>query len=122
MKGILATIVLSLVLLLPLYAQVRDDFSNVSVSGIRKVTKSGASKNRSYVEITLFSGKSFSVGNMYYCLRIGKLQPTPFGIGNGFALQGLIEMADWKKLKNGDPLWLSWGCLQPSAYEKMKPF
>ena len=121
MNRVLATMSLSLLLLSPVYAQVRDNVGDVTVSSIKKLGKSKATNNKSYIEITL-TGGPFYVGNWYYCFRIGKLQPTPTGIVNVYTLRGAIEQADWKKLKDGDPMWVSWGCHEPSYYEARKPF
>ena len=107
-------------------SQLPTDARNVSVSLIRRVKKSAALQNKPAIEIIL-SG-SFYVGNLYYCARIGGLGPViafdtfdtsgPLIVGR---LVVVVSIEDWKKLKTGDPLWLTWGCRQPSEYNSLKP-
>ena len=130
MKTFAAMAIISLLLFSPTYAQIRDS-GNVAVKSIRRVAKARSFNNKPVIEIELVW--SFYTGGLYYCLRSGKLQ----GIPEGGTLEGgepshdpfspptrvfVLTEQDWKRLRNGDPLWLSWGCLPPSGYEAMEPF
>jgi len=114
----------SLLLTISIYPQTPNDTTGVAVASIRRMGKSTAAKNDSLIEITLTRLGSFYVGDAYYCLQIGKLRLAPGNVG-GIANNRLvfaISKDNWRRLKNGDALWLTWGCRQPSAYESMKPF
>ena len=124
MKRNIARLLLSALLTVSVYAQLPNDTAGVSVSRIRKTGKSAAKQNRSAIEITLSSGiGTFYVGGLYYCLQIGKVRASAAGgSSDNRTLIFLVSSDEWKKLKNGDPLWLTWGCRQPAAYESIKPF
>jgi hypothetical protein len=124
MKRNITTVVLGLLLTCSICAQVPNDTAGVTVSRIRKVAKSPESKNKSAIEITLRRSESFYVGNWYYCLQIGKLRAAPGNVGSSgnHTLVFGVSTEDWKALKNGDPLWLTWGCRQSSVFASLKPF
>ena len=117
MKVIVATTVLSLLLASPTYGQMPTDISGTSVKSIRRIAKSRKLLDNPGVEIELFNPKGFYVGAMYWCLRIGKLQGIREGGGSYVRSYDLhrrrifvLSTQEWKKLKTGDPLWLTWGC------------
>ena len=123
MKRTVTTLLLSALLTVSVYAQRPNDSTGASVSRISK-GKSADQQKRSMIEITVSSGMTaFYVGGLYYCLRIGKVTASPAGgSSDNRKLFFLVSSKEWKELKNGDPLWLTWGCRQPEAYESIKPF
>ena len=64
-------------------------------------------------------GVPYYIGGLYFCLRIGGLP----GIREDLPSDGIrfiVPMREWKRLKGGEPMWLTWG--EPAAYEKITPF
>lgn len=122
MKRTVSILLLTALLTVPVQAQ-RPNDTGASVSRISK-GKSADQQKRSVIEITVSSGMSaFYVGGLYYCLRIGRFTASPAGgSSDNRKLFFLVSSKEWKELKNGDPLWLTWGCRQPEAYESIKPF
>jgi hypothetical protein len=126
MRKIAAIAILGLLVTPAVYAQ-GHDLSMLTVSRIRRVTKSKRYPNKPAIEVTLSNLRGFYVGGLYWCLRIGRLPGVPEGGGSDEGARGntrafVLTMQEWKKLRDGDPLWLSWGCRQASAYEGMPPF
>jgi hypothetical protein len=120
----MATLLLTALLTVSVYAQRPNDITGViSVSAVRKA-KSADKQKRSVIEITVSSSMTaFYVGGLYYCLQIGKVTASPAGgSSDNRRLFFLVSSNEWKKLKDGDPLWLTWGCRTPEAYESIKPF
>ena len=118
-----AAVMLSLLLISPGYGQARD-YSDAKVQSMRRVAKSPQSKNKPAVKVVV-EGVRYYIGGLYFCLRIGQLQGIrewclPSGQPAGIVF--FIPLRDWRKLKGGEPMWLSWGCLQSSDYERLKPF
>lgn len=123
MAMLAATIMLPLLLISPAYGQTRD-YSKAEVQSIRRVAESPRARDKPAVEIVV-GGVNYYIGGLYFCLRIGRLQGIPeWGLPSGQppGIVFIIPEENWRKLKGGEPMWLSWGCLQPSEYEKMKPF
>ncbi len=124
MKTFTATI-LALLLISPVDAQIK--VGRPSVKSIRQVAKSKKVK-KPHIRIELFNPDGFYVGGLAWCLRIGKLPGVMEGDSLTFEAPRvgtrlfIFTVEDWKKLKNGDPLWLTWGCPQPSEYTTVKPF
>jgi hypothetical protein len=118
-----AAIILPPLLISPAYGQVRD-YSNAKVKSIRRAAKSERLSDKPAVVIEV-AGAPHYIGGLYICLQIGQLQGIPEGglrSGQPVGISFVVPMRDWKRLKGGEPMWLSWGCLQPSTYERMKPF
>jgi hypothetical protein len=123
MAMLAAAIMLPLLLISTGYGQ-SEDYSDAKVQSMRRVAKSPRSKNKPAVEVVV-GGVPYRIGGLYFCLQLGKIQGIPErGLPSGQppGIVFLIPEKDWRKLKGGEPMWLSWGCLQPSDYEKMKPF
>ena len=123
MAMIAAAIMLPLLLISPVYGQTRD-YSKAKVQSIRRAAKSPRAKNKPAVEVVV-GNVHYSVGGLYFCLRVGRLRGIPeWGLPSGQppGIVFIIPWEDWRRLKGGEPMWLSWGCQEPAAYEKMKPF
>lgn len=124
MKTFAATI-LTLLLLAPVDAQIK--VGSPSVKSIRQVAKWGTS-GKPRIRIELFNPEGFYVGGLSWCLQIGKLEGILEGDTSTIALPRdgtrifVLTLEDWKRLKNGDPLRLTWGCLQPPEGTTIKPF
>lgn len=134
MKLLTLTIFFGFLLFTRNYAQINE--SNVTVKSIRSVSRSarydknlGEFEKKPGVEFELVTDNpdGFYIGSLYWCLQIGNLKGIVEGRSNGQAngsrtIFFVLAKKDWKKLKNGDPLRISWGCPTPSEYEKKKPF
>jgi hypothetical protein len=124
MKTFVATI-LTLLLISPVAAQRK--VGNPSVKSIRQVAKSKNVK-KPRIRIEVFNPAGPRIGGLSWCLTIGKLpgilegDSSTLGSVGGSTLIFVLTLEDWKKVKNGDALWLSWGCRQPSEYAEIKPF
>ena len=123
MAMLAAAIMLPLLLISPGYGQSRD-YSKAKIQSMRRVAKSPESKNKPAVKVIVES-VPYYIGGLYFCLQIGQLQGIrEWGLPSGQppGIVFYIPVEDWRKLKGGEPMWLSWGCWQPSLYEKLKPF
>jgi hypothetical protein len=123
MARLTAAIMLPLLLISPGYGQSRDH-SKAKVQSMRRVAKVPQLKNKPAVEIVV-GGVPYYIGGLYFCLQIGQLQGIrewgmPSGQPPGIVF--FVPMEDWRKLKGGEPMWLSWGCREPSVFEKLEPF
>ncbi|HSE34391.1 MAG TPA: hypothetical protein VLA93_22650 [Pyrinomonadaceae bacterium] len=89
------------------------------IESIREIPKFN---NNPAVEIE-FSGPH-NVGGLYNCLHIGKLKGIPeshVSADGTFGLFFYISIEDWNTLKDGSPVWITWGCMDDGTYEKIKP-
>lgn len=129
MNRILMAAVIGLVLALAAAAQTDKpspepadkmrDVSKVKVKHIRRVAQSAALENKPGVEIELESPHTLYVGGLEWCLHIGKLQlpwPVRRQAGPHETLTYTLPMADWNKLKGGEPLSLGWGCEESGTH------
>jgi hypothetical protein len=93
--------------------------SIITVKSIRSVPKSKRyNNNKPYIEIELHTPNEngFHIGGLYWCLYIGTFRGIHEGSLDGGKYTGnqirlfTISKKEWKQLKNGDPMHLSWGC------------
>ena len=98
----------------------------ITVNSIRRVPKSKENNNKSFIEIELHTSNpnGFYVGALYYCLYIGTLKgisehsfSSTESMGSHIRFFNVAE-EDWKKLKNGDPLLLGWGCNESKRFKR----
>ena len=100
----------------PVYSQ--RSGAEITVKSIRQLPKVKERANKTFVLIELETSnpKGFYVGGLYWCLYIGNLTGigettfTGTEVSRGGTRLFLVAEADWKKLKNGDPMVLTWGC------------
>ena len=126
MKTFVATI-LTLLLISSVGAQKKA--GDPIVKSIRQVAKS-KTINKPRIRVEVFNPEGIRIGGLAWCLKIGKLPGIMEGDTSTLTLESpggprlifVLTVEDWKKLKNGDPLWLTWGCHQPSEYAEKKPF
>jgi hypothetical protein len=136
MKPFIVSISLLLLFITPCYAQSKENES-ITVKSIRQVSKSQTKKEAGIeIELVTSDPKGFYIGGLYWCLQIGKLPGAGEGGFPHYTSEGkpLVRLSpnktrlfgftkdDWKKLKNGDPMRLTWGCPKNSDYEAIKPF
>ena len=86
------------------------DVKGVRLKSIRRVQKSAALNGRPGVEIVLHNPEGFYIGGLDWVLHIGEYQFHPLGGEYGpHTRTYTLTMKQWKKLKDGDPLNLTWG-------------
>ena len=137
MKSKYLLIILSLLFVTPSYAQSTHQRGVITVENIGQVSKSQTNKTFDIaIQIATTDLNGFYVGALFYCLQIGKLSGIgesgpvfykkkgkfPYMESGGNKLVFGITEVDWKKLKNGDPMFLSYGCKSVTDFEKAKPF
>jgi hypothetical protein len=86
------------------------DSNHVSIKGIRQVTRSAALKNRPAIEVELDEPANDARAAMEWCLHVGNLRfAWPIHRPSSHTLVFAIDTKAWKKLRNGDPMLLTWG-------------
>ena len=89
-----------------------SDVSDVTVKSMRKVASSAALRGEPGIEMELFSPHPLYIGGLDWFLRAGAKfarGPVRRGHEGGETLTYTFSMKDWKKLRNGGPLFLGWG-------------
>jgi hypothetical protein len=139
MKSKYLMIILSLLFVTSNYAQSTQQRGVITVENIGQVSKSQTNKTFDIaIQIATTDLNGFYVGALFYCLQIGKLAgigesgPVFYkkkgksiymeGGGGGNTLVFRITEENWKTLKNGDPMFISYGCGTVTDFEKAKPF
>src|SRR5262245_43125866 len=96
------------------------DSNHVSIKGIRHVTKSSALKNRPAIEVELDEPAYDARAALEWSLHVGTLRISwPVHKPRHHTMVFTISTEAWKKLRNGDPLLLTWGCEKD---ESAQPF
>ncbi len=99
------------------------DMGEVTIRSIRQVENVPALKGKPGIEIELYNTQRFHVGELDWRLQIGELEvrePTRRSADH-HSLTYLLSLDDWNKLKDGAPLYLTWGYYD--AKEKgVRPF
>lgn len=127
MKSIMLLSVILLAGFIPAITGQSKFNDRITVGSIRLVQRPQNNKKQTAIEIELRSADGFYVGGLYYCLSIGRLVGIPeegMDPSNKTRLFYVSE-AEWKKLRNGDVMFLSWGCgpreiITAEASEKAK--
>ena len=89
---------------------------------IRRVERWERFGNKPAIEIEVVGPQR--VGGLYNCLRICKLKGIPESTSSAGEKTGTffqLRLEDWKKLRTGNPIWFTWGCMRDDLYEKIKP-
>ena len=92
------------------------------IESIREIAKFKNFNNNPAIEIE-FSGPH-NVGGLFNCLHIGKLKGIPethVSVDGTFGLFFYMLIEDWNTVKDGSPVWITWGCMDDGNYEKIKP-
>jgi hypothetical protein len=101
----------------------------VTITGIRQVENVQALKSKSGIEIELHNTERFHIGDLDWSLQIGDLKlPRPIQrSADHHSLTYVLGLDEWNKLKDGAPLYLTWGYydakekgVQPFAYLNKK--
>lgn len=122
MKIAVISIILMLLFVIPIYTQA-DSPQSLTIKSIRRVSKSQTNRNPGIeIELSTSDVDGFYVGAQFFCLQIGKLSGIKERENHINTLLLSITEDDWKRLKNGDPMFLSYGCRTVTNYEKAKPF
>jgi hypothetical protein len=96
----------------------------VKVSSIRRVTKDGGVKHKPRIEIEVASSDPFYVGAMEWSLRIGEhcsqwpLRKLPEA---RLLVYGLTA-GQWDNLKDGDPMYITYGGCPDTSNKSISPF
>jgi hypothetical protein len=95
----------------------------VTVRSIRRVDNVRALKGKPGVEIELHNTQRFHVGDLDWCLHIGHLElPRPTRRSPDHqSLTYVLSLDDWNDLKDGVPLYLTWGWYNPKE-KGVQPF
>jgi hypothetical protein len=138
MKALIASITLILLFITTTGYSQSKETENITVN-IRRVSKSQTNKDAGIeIELTNHNPNGFYVGALYWCLQIGKLPGVGAGGFPHYTAEGQLLLSyanaspktrlfgfskdEWKKMKNGDPMRLTWGCGKTSDYEEIEPF
>ena len=108
----------------PTYAQSMRP-GRVIVGSIRKVAETGAVKHKPSVEIELASTEAFYVGAYEWGMLIGELclRWPHGGRSDGRSLVYRLPIDEWGKLKDGTPLYMTYGgCPDESNIKLATPF
>ena len=99
------------------------DMGEVTIRSIRQVENMPALKGKPGIEIEQHNTQRFHIGDLDWCLRIGELDlrwPIRRSADHHL-LTFAVGLNDWNNLKDGAPLYLTWGCYD--AKEKgVQPF
>jgi hypothetical protein len=99
------------------------DMGKVTVISIRQVQNVPALKGKPGIEIELHNAERFHMGELDWRLQIGDFEvrrPTRRSTDH-HSLTYILGLDDWNKLKDGAPLYLTWGYYD--AKEKgVRPF
>ena len=101
----------------------------VTIRSIRRVENVQALKSKPGIEIELQNTERFHIGDLDWSLQIGDLKlPGPTRRSSDHhSLTYVLGLDDWNNLKEGAPLYLTWGYydakekgVQPFAYLNKK--
>ena len=99
------------------------DIGEVTIRSIRQVENVPVLKGKPGIEIELHNTQRFPIGELDWRLQIGAFEvrePTRRSADH-HSLTYLLSLDDWNKLKDGAPLYLTWGYYD--AKEKsVRPF
>jgi len=115
MKIIAAAIILGALC----FSSARAQSGPYQLGRIRRIDKWERFGNKPAIEIEVVGPSR--VGGMYNCLRIGKLEGIHESMSEKQTTLFHLPLEDWKKLKTGNPIWFTWGCMSDDLYEKIKP-
>ena len=95
----------------------------VTIRSIRKVENVRALKGKPGIEIELDNTERFHIGDLDWYLQIGDLQlRRPIRrSADHHSLTYFVRLDDWNKLKDGAPLYLTWGHYDAKA-KAVQPF
>ena len=95
----------------------------VTIRSIRKVENVRALKGKAGIEIELENTERFHIGDLDWSLQIGdlKLSRPIRRSADHHSLTYVVGVDEWNKLKEGAPLYLTWGQYDARAKE-VEPF
>ena len=83
--------------------------SGVRLKGIRRVQKSAALHGKPGVEIVLHTPKPLYIGALLWVLHIGRHRFDLGGTDGPQTMTYILTLKEWGKVKDGDPLHLTYG-------------
>lgn len=99
------------------------DMGEVTIRNIRQVENVATLKGKPGIEIELHNTQRFHIGELDWCLRIGELDlgwPI-LRSADHHLLTWVLDLNDWKNLKDGAPLYPTWGCYD-AKQKGVQPF
>jgi hypothetical protein len=107
------------VIILGYFSPARAQSEPYRLGRIMRIEKWERFGNKPAIEIEVLGPAR--IGAMYNCLRIGKLKGIHESMSEKETTSFHLTLEDWKKLKTGNPIWFTWGCMYEDLYEKIKP-